>query len=139
LRADETRWRDVRLAGTDLYFTLHDPWTKKDYGGHLDLRDHDMEPPKFRIVHPRTGKPLPRREWPPRVAGRSFTHETLHPKTGKPWCCVEGLWEFHAHYHHQHTPWDGIRNRYEIYNIIENLAAALYGKHPMPPCGGEPA
>jgi hypothetical protein len=75
----------------------------------------DAQPPSVAMVDPDSGLELPLDKWTPGVA------HGLHPATGKPFVCIQGIAEYHSHPSHLTDSWDRYRNRYRIPQTAKRL------------------
>lgn len=75
----------------------------------------DAQPPSVAMVDPTTALDLPLERWTPGVP------HGLHPVTGKPFVCIQGVAEYHIHPSHLGDSWDRYRNRYRILQTAKRL------------------
>jgi hypothetical protein len=75
----------------------------------------DAQPPSVAMVDPDTHAELILERWTPGVA------HGLHPATGKPFVCIQGVAEYHSHPSHLGDSWDRYRNRYRIAQTVRRL------------------
>jgi hypothetical protein len=81
----------------------------------LDCRSFDAQPPSVAMLDPDSGAELPMEGWIPGVP------HSVHPVTGKPFVCLQGVAEYHLHPSHLDDPWDRYRNRYRLPETIRRL------------------
>lgn len=81
----------------------------------LGCSSFDAQPPSVAMVEPATGVELPLEKWTPGVP------HGLHPATGKPFVCIQGVAEYHNHPSHLGDSWDRYRNRYRIPQTAKRL------------------
>jgi hypothetical protein len=75
----------------------------------------DAQPPSVAMVDPGTGVELPLERWTPGIP------HGLHPVTGKPFVCIQGVAEYHSHPSHLGDSWDRYRHRYRIPQTAKRL------------------
>jgi hypothetical protein len=81
----------------------------------LDCRDFDASPPSVDMLDPDTLESLPSERWTPGVP------HSLHPSTGRPFVCLQGVAEYHSHPSHTNDPWDRYRTLYRLPQTIARL------------------
>jgi hypothetical protein len=80
----------------------------------LDGARYDAEP--FRVaVATNDGEPVPHELWPP---GMSLG---VHPVLGRPFACVQGTYEYHAHPSHLADHWATYRNELRLSDLLDHL------------------
>lgn len=119
---ESPRWRlHPLIENVILPFDLLDPETGKWYRIHFGLTDYNVEPPRLSVRHPVTGAPTHDVQyWPPQLA-----EQATHPVTGKAFCCVLGLADYHSHPLHADRPWEVHRNTRTLDTIMADLADRL--------------
>jgi len=80
----------------------------------LDGRRYDSEPYRVRLVDP-AGEPLTHEQWP---AGMSLGQ---HPVLDRPFACIQGTYEYHAHPSHLTDHWSTYRNTIRLADLIDHL------------------
>jgi hypothetical protein len=81
----------------------------------LDCGQFDAQPPSVAMVDPDTGQDLPIERWTPGVP------HSIHPITGRPFVCIQGVAEYHSHPSHLDDSWDRYRTRYRLAQTIRRL------------------
>jgi hypothetical protein len=81
----------------------------------LGCAQFDAQPPSVAMVDPDTGQDLPIERWTPGVP------HSIHPITGRPFVCIQGVAEYHSHPSHLDDSWDRYRNRYRLAQTIRRL------------------
>lgn len=80
----------------------------------LDGRRYDSEP--FRVqVTDAQGVPVSHEAWPP---GLSLGQ---HPVLNRPFACVQGTYEYHAHPSHLTDHWALYRNQLRLSDLLDHL------------------
>lgn len=88
-----------------------------DLGEDLLLFDgdrYDAEPFRVSVVS-RTGTPVPHEGWPP---GLSLG---AHPVLTRPFACIQGTYEYHAHPSHLHDHWARYRAAIRLPDLLDHL------------------
>jgi hypothetical protein len=67
------------------------------------------------MVDPVTSEELPMEAWTPGVP------HSIHPVTGKPFVCLQGIAEYHSHPSHLTDSWDRYRHIYRIPQTVKAL------------------
>lgn len=81
---------------------------------HLDGSHYDAEP--FRVaVTNAEGELMPHERWPP---GMSLG---IHPVLDRPFACVQGTYEYHAHPSHLTDHWSTYRNELRLTDLLDHL------------------
>lgn len=81
----------------------------------LDCAQFDAQPPSVAMVDPDSGQDLPMERWTPGVP------HSIHPVTGRPFVCLQGVAEYHSHPSHLDDSWDRYRTRYRLAQTIRRL------------------
>jgi hypothetical protein len=81
----------------------------------LECAEFDAQPPSVAMLDPDTGEELPIGRWTPGVP------HSVHPVTGKPFVCIQGIAEYHSHPSHLDDSWDRYRNRFRLPQTIRAL------------------
>lgn len=80
----------------------------------LDGARYDAEP--FRVcVVSRAGSPVPHEGWPP---GLSLG---VHPVLNRPFACIQGTYEYHAHPSHLEDHWARYRTSIRLPDLLDHL------------------
>jgi hypothetical protein len=80
----------------------------------FDGARYDAEP--FRVsLASAAGTALPHEQWP---AGLSHG---VHPILGRPFACIQGTYEYHAHPSHLADRWDAYRHRIRLPDLLDHL------------------
>lgn len=80
----------------------------------LDAAHYDAEPVRVAICDT-AGAPSPAPMWP---AG--LLH-SIHPVTGQPFVCIQGVYEYYIHPSHHKDRWDAVRATHRIFPILDHL------------------
>jgi hypothetical protein len=80
----------------------------------FDGSRYDAEPLRVSLISG-AGTALPHGQWP---AGMS--HGT-HPILGRPFACIQGTFEYHAHPSHLADHWDTYRYRIRLADLLDHL------------------
>lgn len=102
----------TRSAGTIL--------VRFDVGGRrgvfaLDCSAFDADPPSVAMVDSETLEPLSIERWAPGVP------HSIHPVTGEPFVCLQGVAEYHTHPSHLDDHWDRYRAIYRLPQTVSRL------------------
>lgn len=81
----------------------------------LDCSAYDADPPSVAMVDSETLEPLPIERWTPGVP------HSIHPATGEPFVCLQGVAEYHTHPSHLDDHWDRYRAIYRLPQTISRL------------------
>jgi len=81
----------------------------------LDCSNFDALPPSVAMVDENMQTELNNEQW---TAG---VPHGIHPITGKPFVCLQGVAEYHNHPSHLDDSWDRYRNRYRLRQTIIGL------------------
>jgi hypothetical protein len=76
---------------------------------------YDAEAPSFAMVDPASREPLPIERWTPGVP------HSVHPSTGLPFVCLQGIAEYHTHPSHLDDSWDRYRFRFRLPQTVVRL------------------
>jgi hypothetical protein len=80
----------------------------------LDGARYDAEP--FRVTVADTdGRPVPHEQWPGSLS------LGVHPIVGRPFACVQGTYEYHAHPSHLEDHWARYRNSIRLADLLDHL------------------
>jgi len=88
-----------------------------ELGEHLLLLDgarYEAEPFRVSVVS-RTGTPVGHEGWPP---GLSLGN---HPILNRPFACIQGTYEYHAHPSHLADHWARYRSRIRLPDLLDHL------------------
>jgi hypothetical protein len=81
----------------------------------LGCTEFDAQPPSVAMVNPDTGQDLPIERW------TSGVPHSIHPVTGRPFVCLQGVAEYHSHPSQLDDYWDRYRTRYRLAQTIRRL------------------
>ena len=81
----------------------------------LDCSGFDAQPISVSMVDSDTHEALPMEKWTPGVP------HSLHPVTGLPFVCLQGVAEYHSHSSHTADTWDRYRNTYRVPQLVRRL------------------
>jgi hypothetical protein len=76
---------------------------------------YDAEAPSFAMVDPVSREVLPIERWTPGVP------HSIHPSTGQPFVCLQGIAEYHTHPSHVDDSWDRYRFRFRLPQTVARL------------------
>jgi hypothetical protein len=80
----------------------------------LDGSRYDVEP--FRVTVTNTdGQPVRHEQWPGALS------LGVHPILGRPFACVQGTYEYHAHPSHLDDDWARYRNAIRLPDLLDHL------------------
>jgi hypothetical protein len=80
----------------------------------LDAARYDAEPVRVDVCD-REGSPLTESMWP------SGLLHSVHPVTGRPFVCIQGVYEYYIHPSHHKDRWDSVRATLRIVSILDHL------------------
>lgn len=80
----------------------------------LDATQYDAEPVRVDICDVK-GTSLPAPMWP-----NGLLH-SIHPVTGQPFVCIQGVYEYYIHPSHHKDRWDTVRATHRISPVLEHL------------------
>lgn len=115
LAAQRLGHRAPRLAHDGRYVTV--PMTAPDGTPvllRLDAAHYDAKPVRVDICD-RTGTPMPASMWP-----NGLLH-SIHPVTGHPFACIQGVYEYYIHPSHHKDRWDSVRATHRISPVLDHL------------------
>ncbi len=116
-RDERLRRARARLSrrGTDVYVAFDRG--RDGLPGVFRLRcgHYDAQPPSVAMVDPDTLDELPLWRW---TAG---VPHSIHPRTGRPFVCLQGIAEYHTHPSHITDSWDRYRTRVRLRETIVAL------------------
>jgi hypothetical protein len=81
----------------------------------LDCSQFDAQPISVDMVTNETHESLPMDQWTPGVP------HSLHPVTGRPFVCLQGIAEYHSHPSHVADSWDRYRTTYRLPQLVRRL------------------
>lgn len=104
-------WRE----GTDILVAF--PADRRGASGlfSLDCARFDVDAPGVTMLDPVSRSELPLERWAPGVP------HSIHPATGKPFVCMQGVAEYHSHPSHLDDHWDRYRCRFRIPQTVRRL------------------
>jgi hypothetical protein len=80
----------------------------------LDAAGYDTEPVGVAITTA-AGHPVPGWRWPRAL------YRGQHPVLRRPFSCVRGTHDYHAHPAHDHDPWDDHRSRLRLADVVDHI------------------
>ncbi|MGH9209672.1 MAG: hypothetical protein ACRD2C_03220 [Acidimicrobiales bacterium] len=80
----------------------------------LDAAAYDSDPVAVTITTP-TGRPVPGWRWPPAL------YRGEHPVLLRPFSCIQGTQDYHAHPAHRDDPWDEHRSRLRLADVVTHI------------------
>lgn len=101
----------------------------------FELGGFDQRPPSVEFLDPRTMAPLPFAHLPaiqePTPTGqRSNLVINGHPKSQRPFLCVQGVREYHEHPQRDGDEWALYRGSVNVYAILDRVLRAIEQSHP---------
>lgn len=99
----------IKRDDADIYVALAEGLTMK-----LEGARYDAEPFRVSVVRG-DGTPAPHEAWP---AGLSLG---VHPVLGRPFACVQGTYEYHAHPSHLGDHWAVYRSDLRLAELLDHL------------------
>lgn len=104
-------WRDNSLV----YARFRSGRDGKTSAFRLECAEYDAQPPGVGMVDAESLDELPHERWTPGVS------HGIHPSTGKPFVCLQGVAEYHIHPSHTDDSWDRYRSKYRLRETIKSL------------------
>lgn len=93
----------------------------------FDATDFDLDPPSVYLCDAH-GRPLPIDRCPPNVRMLLYPHS--NPDITRPFICVRGTYEYHAHSSHITDTWDAWRNTITLRDIVDRVLIRVRGVEP---------
>jgi|ERR1700681_1633008 len=81
----------------------------------LDCSEFDANPPSVAMIDFESWAELTLERWTPGVP------HSIHPVTGRPFVCLQGIAEYHTHPSHVADSWDRYRKRFRIPQTVRRL------------------
>ena len=110
----------VRLQRNDLKVRLWLPGLVDGTVILLDGAGYDAEPMSLSVVDT-GGQPVAANQWP-----GALCHGE-HPVLRRPFACLRGLREYHAHPSHVGDNWDNYRNTIRLVDLVAHIVAKVPG------------
>lgn len=104
----------VRAERDEQNVLVHAPQLGNERVLVLDAERYDGEPVGVSVADC-AGITLPGTAWPPGLYGGE------HPVLGRPFVCVRGTLDYHAHPSHTSDPWERYRGRLRLPELIAHL------------------
>lgn len=116
-RAENRTFRDVIILreGTDVLVSFTEGRDGRPGLFRLDCAHFDTEPPGVGMLDPESRDELLIERWTTGVP------HSVHPKTGKPFVCAQGIAEYHSHPSHINDSWDRYRNTFRLAQTVRLL------------------
>ena len=105
----------IELQGTEIFARFAAGRDGKPGAFRLDCSGFDANPPSVMMVDPQSGEELTIERWTPGVP------HSIHPLSGRPFVCLQGVAEYHTHPSHVADSWDRYRKRYRIPQTVRRL------------------
>jgi hypothetical protein len=80
----------------------------------LDAAAYDTDPVAVSVTTP-DGAPVPGWRWPPAL------YRGDHPVLRRPFACIQGTEDYHAHPAHRDDPWDQHRSRLRLADLVAHI------------------
>lgn len=80
----------------------------------LDGRNYDAAPLSLSVADA-DRRPVDASRWPPGLC------HSIHPVTGRPFACLQGLAEYFSHPSHGGDSWDRYRNQIRLVDLVEHI------------------
>jgi hypothetical protein len=115
LAAERLGHRSPGIAHDGRYVTC--PMTAQDGTPvllRLDAAQYDAEPVRVDVCD-LAGSPLAAPMWP-----TGLLH-SIHPVTGRPFVCIQGVYEYYIHPSHHKDRWDSVRATHRISRVLDHL------------------
>jgi hypothetical protein len=103
------RISDLRRSGATIICQLNSGTTLRFDGGR-----YDAEPYAVSVVNG-SGEVLRGEQWPGNL------NHGEHPVLGRPFICIRGTYEYHAHPSHLADQWDRYRGRMALVDLLEHI------------------
>lgn len=81
----------------------------------VDCAGFDAQPPAVLMADPENRELLPLERWTPGVP------HSVHPTLGRPFICIQGVFEYHTHPSHLDDSWDRYRRTFRIPQLVRRL------------------
>jgi hypothetical protein len=120
-------WKVIEAVYPVLAIVFTHPRTFRCVGFHFQCDGWDGIPPSLTLFDPETQEELLWGKWPQ----NGWPAGQTHPDTGKPFLCLPGLREYHAHPSHQNDPWDNLKGKasYSLLYLVHRVQHRFGDSH----------